>query len=75
MIEKLYTCQYCNAKFTKEKTLAVHMCEQKRRFLQKDERRVQLGYQTFVRFYELCKKRPKLKHMKSFAKVHITQHL
>ena len=29
MIEKLYTCQYCNAKFTKEKTLAVHMCEQK----------------------------------------------
>ena len=53
MIEKLYTCQYCNAKFTKEKTLAVHMCEQKRRFLQKDERRVQLGYQTFVRFYEL----------------------
>ena len=59
MIEKLYTCQYCNAKFTKEKTLAVHMCEQKRRFLQKDERRVQLGYQTFVRFYELCQKASK----------------
>ena len=48
MIEKLHSCKHCNAKFTREKTLAVHMCEQKRRFLQKDERRVQLGYQTFI---------------------------
>ena len=68
MIEKLYTCQYCNAKFTKEKTLAVHMCEQKRRFLQKDERRVQLGYQTFVRFYELCQKASKTKTYEEFCK-------
>ena len=43
MIEKLYTCKYCGAKSPKEKTLTVHMCEQKRRFTQKDERRVQLG--------------------------------
>ena len=61
MIEKLYTCKYCGAKFAKEKTLTVHMCEQKRRFTQKDERRVQLGYQTFVRFYELCQKSSKPK--------------
>ena len=68
MIEKLYTCPYCGAKFTKEKTLAVHMCEQKRRFLQKDERRVQLGYQTFVRFYELCQKTSKTKTYEEFCK-------
>ena len=36
MIEKLYSCKYCNAKFAKEKTLTVHMCEQKRRFTQKE---------------------------------------
>ena len=39
-MSEVYTCQHCGAKFTREKTLAVHMCEQKRRFTQKDERRV-----------------------------------
>ena len=68
MIEKLYSCKYCNAKFAKEKTLTVHMCEQKRRFTQKDERRVQLGYQTFVRFYELCQKSSKPKSYEDFCK-------
>jgi len=68
MIEQLYTCKYCNAKFTKEKTLSVHMCEQKRRFLQKDERRVQLGFQTFIRFYELCQKVTKPKTYEEFCK-------
>ena len=68
MIEQLYTCRFCSAKFTKEKTLSVHMCEQKRRFLQKDERRVQLGYQAFVRFYELCQKVEKPKTYEEFCK-------
>jgi len=68
MIEKLYPCKYCNAKFAKEKTLSVHMCEQKRRYLQKDERRVQLGFQTFVRFYELCQKATKTKTYEEFCK-------
>jgi hypothetical protein len=68
MIEQLFNCKYCNAKFTKEKTLSVHMCEQKRRFLQKDERRVQLGYQTFIRFYELCQKVEKTKTYEEFCK-------
>src|SRR6056300_1192519 len=68
MIEKLYSCKYCNAKFAKEKTLTVHMCEQKRRFTQKDERRVQLGFQTFVRFYELCQKSTKTKTYEEFCK-------
>ena len=68
MIEKLHSCKHCNAKFTREKTLAVHMCEQKRRFLQKDERRVQLGYQTFIRFYQLCQKMEKEKTYEEFCK-------
>ena len=49
---KPYVCKYCGAGFTKEKTLAVHMCEKKRRHFQKDERRVQLGLYAFQRFYE-----------------------
>jgi hypothetical protein len=50
---KPYNCEYCGAGFTKEKTLAVHMCEKKRRHLQKDERRVRYGLYAFQRFYKL----------------------
>jgi hypothetical protein len=50
---KSYLCEYCNKGFAKESTLMVHMCENKRRHLQKNEKRVQFGYQTFVRFYQL----------------------
>ena len=51
--EKPYKCEYCGASFTREKTLAVHMCEKKRRRLQKNEKRVQTGYYAFTRFYKL----------------------
>ena len=50
---KPYKCEYCGASFTREKTLAVHMCEKKRRHLQKKEKHVQLGYYAFTRFYKL----------------------
>jgi len=51
--EQTYTCQYCSNKFTKEKTLAVHVCEQKRRALAKTERHVVLGYDTYNKFYRM----------------------
>jgi hypothetical protein len=38
----------------KEKTLVAHMCERKRRALQKDEKRVQAGYMAFNRFWQLA---------------------
>ena len=37
----------------KESTLMAHMCEPKRRWLQKDEKRVQVGFYAFQRFYKL----------------------
>jgi hypothetical protein len=48
-----YTCEYCKKSYSKESTLAVHMCEPKRRWLQKDEKRVKLGLYAFQRFYNL----------------------
>jgi hypothetical protein len=51
--EKPYICEYCNKGYTKESTLIVHMCEKKRRALQKDEKRVRLGFYAFQRFYKL----------------------
>ena len=54
--------------FVKESTLAVHMCEQKRRFLAKDEKHVLLGYQTYVRFFQLTQKSKNIKTYDEFAK-------
>ena len=51
--EKPYVCEYCGVGFTREKTLAVHMCQPKRRFLQRGEKRVQLGLIAFNKFYKL----------------------
>ena len=51
--EKPYKCEYCGTGYTKEKTLSVHVCEQKRRHLQKGEKRVTLGFYAFQRFYKL----------------------
>ena len=51
--EKPYTCEYCSNGYMKESTLAAHMCEKKRRALQKDEKRVRNGFYAFQRFYKL----------------------
>ena len=50
---KPYVCEYCGTGYSREKTLLVHMCEKKRRALQKDEKRVQMGFYAFNRFYKL----------------------
>ena len=52
-IDKPFKCEYCGSSYVKEKTLAVHMCEKKRRALQKDEKRVRYGFYAFQRFYRL----------------------
>ena len=65
---KPYVCEYCNTGYTREKTLAVHMCEQKRRHLQKDEKRVQLGFYAFNQFYKLSAGARKDKTYQEFCK-------
>jgi len=67
-MDKPYVCKYCGVGYTREKTLAVHMCEQKRRALQKNEKHVQLGYYAFTRFYELCQNVKKPKTYEEFCK-------
>lgn len=63
-----FTCQYCNHKFTKEKTLAVHVCEQKRRALARTERHVVLGYDTYNKFYKLTQNSKGDKSYDDFAR-------
>ena len=47
-----YTCDYCGNVFTKEKTLFIHVCEQKRRALAKTEKHVILAFDAFQKFYK-----------------------
>lgn len=62
-----YKCEYCGKLFAKEKTLFVHVCEQKRRHLSKGDKHVQLGMLTYQRFYELTQKSAKAKTFDEFA--------
>lgn len=62
-----YKCVYCGKDFAKEKTLAVHICEQKRRHLSKNEKHVQAGLLTYQRFYEITQKTKTPKTFDEFA--------
>lgn len=62
-----YQCQYCHRVFAKESTLAVHVCEQKRRYQEQNERGVQIGLQAYLRFYEYTQGSAKLKTWNDFA--------
>lgn len=55
-MELNYKCEHCQKLFAKEKTLAVHVCEQKRRYLSRDEKHVQAGLLTYQRFYDITQK-------------------
>lgn len=62
-----YKCEYCQKFFAKEKTLFVHVCEQKRRHLSKGEKHVQMGLLTFQKFYDLAQKGRSTKTFDDFA--------
>lgn len=67
-MELNYKCGYCGKPFAKEKTLAIHICEQKRRHLSKTEKHVQMGLLTFQRFYEITQNSKSKKSFDDFAK-------
>jgi hypothetical protein len=62
-----FKCEYCGKNFAKEKTLVVHICEQKRRHLSKTEKHVQAGFLTFQKFYEIAQKGKSEKTFDDFA--------
>ena len=67
LVEQPYSCVHCNKSFMQEKTLVAHMCERKRRALQKDEKRVQAGLLAYNRFYQLTQNAKKPKSYDNFA--------
>lgn len=47
-----YGCEFCKREFARETTIANHICEYKHRWLEKDRRGNQIGFQAWVQFYK-----------------------
>jgi hypothetical protein len=45
-----FICEFCNRNFTSEKRLMNHLCEARRRHLQRDDKPVKLGFMAYERF-------------------------
>lgn len=63
-----YTCKYCNKTYSKESTLAAHLCEPKRRVQQESETGVQFGLRAYKRFYEMTQGSARNKDYADFSK-------
>jgi transposase-like protein len=63
-----YRCQHCGQAYRKETSLAAHQCEPKRRVQQRTEVGVQLGFQAWLRFYEITQGSAKTKTYEDFAR-------
>ncbi|VVC05086.1 Uncharacterised protein [uncultured archaeon] len=49
-----FTCEFCENSFSRQKTLLFHLCEQKRRFQQKDELYARYGFYAFSMLQKNC---------------------
>jgi hypothetical protein len=66
-VDTKYQCQYCKREFSRETTLAAHLCEPKRRHQERGEKGVQLGLQAYLKFYEYSQGSARLKTWDDFA--------
>ena len=62
-----YKCKYCSRSFARETTLAVHVCEQKKRFQHKDSPSSRMAFQSYIKFYEIAQGSAKQKTFDDFA--------
>ena len=63
-----HVCRYCEKTWARPESLAVHICEQKRRYQDREEPGVRLGLQAYLRFYEMTQGSAKLKTFNDFAR-------
>ena len=46
-----YSCEFCKREFVRERTLLSHICEQKQRWINKDNHGNRIGFQAWLQFY------------------------
>lgn len=56
-----FSCEFCNRSFQRETTMIKHLCENKRRWQDKDQPGNRIGFQAWVEFYKknTASKKPK----------------
>lgn len=64
----VFTCLHCGRAFQAERSLMRHMCAQKQRYLDRDEKHVKLAFMIFRRFWALNYKSAKEKSYDDFSK-------
>lgn len=65
---KKHRCEFCNAEFVRESTLMTHMCESKRRWMNKDLQGNRIGFQAWLQFYKKNSASKKKKTYEEFIK-------
>ncbi len=50
-IKSEFSCEFCNRSFQRETTMIKHLCENKRRWQDKDQPGNRIGYQAWLNFY------------------------
>lgn len=62
-----FECEFCHRQFQREKSISVHVCEQKRRRLERHERGVELALGGYVRFYEITQGSARTRDFEDFC--------
>jgi hypothetical protein len=63
-----HRCEFCNSEFVRESTLMTHMCESKRRWLNKDLQGNRIAFQAWLQFYKKNSASKKKKTYEDFIK-------
>ncbi len=66
-----FKCEFCAGEYLRESTLLTHMCESKRRWMNKDLQGNRIAYQAFVQFYKKNSASKKAKKVPNTLKVKI----
>lgn len=63
-----FGCEFCKRTFIRESTMLKHICEYKHRWIERDRRGNQIGFQSFVQFYKKHSTAKKEKTYEEFIK-------
>lgn len=64
---KKHQCEFCEREFLRESTILKHLCETKRRWMDRDKHSNRIGYNSWVQFFSKSTNKRKKEYM-DFAK-------